>query len=541
MAETIGFLIVDAVLSVSPELGTSLVAFAEGSVLGVSGGTLIGSAVIIGASIGLQYALAPKPPKPENGTQPIKQAVPPRIRGYGQNRLAGYYMLYEEAGKISYDVTAIHSGRIGEISKFYLHDDEISITNQGSFYGVDDTFEDGRYTDPSRGGAATIFLDYRLGTNSQTAPWFIGNDSGISALWNSEFKGNGVAWVALECDPVKIEDFTKTYPRNLPVLSVVAQCSPVWDPRNPLHDRNDESTWEVSYNPVVQLIDYLTRADGGMGLDYETIIEPRIMEWIAEADLCDELVDKADGTQEPRYQSHGWFQFDNNPEDIINGILSTCDGWMCEDVDGTLALKIGVYREPDGDAISGKQILGFTNIQFGQADESMVNQVDFTFTDPEQAFATSQPAPYRDEDAISASGVVRSKQLDLKWVQSAGQASRLAARSLLRINPAISATIITDLTALDWAGERWVPVQYPFIAGLEDCVMENQGAEIDLAAGRISFTFNLVVPTKVEDYNPDTDEKPAPPAPPTLSGYLAREDSAAMIREDNSVMFREDA
>jgi hypothetical protein len=255
-----------------------------------------------------------------------------------------------------------------------------------------------------------------------------------------------------------------------------------------------------------------------LGLDYDVIIAPRILEWVAEADLCDELVDKADGTQEPRYSCHGWYQFDNNPEDIIGGILSTCDGWMIEDIDGTLSLKIGVYRDPVGDPISGSQIVGFTNIQFGQADEDTVNQVDFTFTDPDQAFATTQPAPYRDEDAISKSGVARSKALDLKWVQSAGQASRLAARALLRINPDITCTIITDLTALDWVGERWVPVQYPFIAGLENCVMENQGAEIGLAAGRITFNFNLVVPTKVEDYNPATDEKPAPPVPPIVPG-----------------------
>jgi len=205
-----------------------------------------------------------------------------------------------------------------------------------------------------------------------------------------------------------------------------------------------------------------------------------------------------------------------------------------------LALKVGVYRAPTDDAISGKQILGFTNIQFGQTDEQTVNQVDFTFTDPDQAFATSQPDPYRDEDAISESGVVRSKQLDLKWVQSSSQASRLAARALLRINPSITCSIVTDLTALDWVGQRWVPIKYPFIAGLENCVMENQGAEIDLAAGRIAFNFNLAVPTKIEDWNPVTDEKPAPPVPPSFTGYLNRENARPMIREDGSVYFRED-
>jgi hypothetical protein len=310
----------------------------------------------------------------------------------------------------------------------------------------------------------------------------------------------------------------------------------VWDPRNPLHDRNNPETWEYSTNPVLQLIDYLTNPDGGMGLDYDVILAPRINEWAAEADLCDELVQRADGSWEPRYSCHGFYQYDNNPEDVEGNILSTCDGWLCEDIDGTLSLKVGVYRDPVDDPIEGKAIVGFTNIQFGQADEQTVNQLDFTFTDPDQAFATTQPEPYRDEDAISASGVVRSKQLDLKWVQSSSQASRLAARALLRVNPDITCTIITDLTALDWVGQRWIPVRYPFIAGLENCVMENQGAEIDLAAGRIAFNLNLVVPTKVEDWNPATDEKPTPPIPPVAPGG----NSPVFMREDGTLLNRED-
>jgi hypothetical protein len=94
--------------------------------------TVVGTAAIIGASIGLQYALAAHPdvPKPENGSQPIKQAIPPRIMGYGTNRLAGYYMLFEIGPNTvanSFDVMAFHSGRIGAIRGLFLHDDAITV------------------------------------------------------------------------------------------------------------------------------------------------------------------------------------------------------------------------------------------------------------------------------------------------------------------------------------------------------------------------------------------------------------------------------
>lgn len=538
MAVAIGSLIIGG-LEAAGVGGVAGFSLASTTIAGIGLPTILGSAAIIGASIGLQYALAPKPPGPENGAIPIKQAVPSRIRGYGRNRLAGAYMLFEEVSGKSYDVIAFHSGRIAGVDDVYLHDDKVVLLPGNGF--VQDTFEDGRY------GGNRIFIETRLGGVGQAPPDWINDGSGVNAIWNENHRGDGVAWLAMLCgtspDP---SEYTKYFPHGLPTPSVVARCSPVWDPRNSLHDRNDPETWEYSVNPVLHLIDYLTKPDGGMGLDYDIVIAPRIAEWINEANLCDEQVIRGDGLYESRYACHGWFQFDNNPEDVIGGILSTCDGWMCEDIDGTLSLTVGVYRDPIGDAIEGKSIVGFTNIQFGQTDEQTVNQLDITFTDPNQGFATVQTEPYRDEDAISESGTVRSKPLDLKWVQSDSQASRLAYRAMLRVNPAITCTIITDLTALDWVGKRWVPVQYPFIAGLEDCVMENQGAEIDLHLGRITFNFNFVVPSEVNGYDPETDEKPAPPIPPVGPGagevnYLAREDGAVFYREDNTRIIREDA
>jgi hypothetical protein len=537
MAVAIGSLIVSG-LSAAGVTGVAGFSLASTTIAGVGLSTVLGSAAIIGASIGLQYALAPKPPGPENGAVPLKQAVPPRIRGYGRNRLAGYYMLFEEVSKASYDVLAWHSGRAWAIDRIYLHDDPIVVGGDGL---VVNNFSDGRYGDNQ------IFIETRLGDPSQSAASFYLDGSGVNTIWTANHKGNGIAWLAMKCNtPGDPANYTTIYPHGLPSPSVVARCSPVWDPRNPLQDRNDPFTWEYSVNPVLHLIDYLTRADGGMGLDYDIIIGPRIAEWVVEANICDEQAIRGDGLYENRYACHGFFQYDNNPEDVIGGILSTCDGWLCEDIDGTLSLKVGVYRDPDGDAIEGKAIVGFTNIQFGQADEQTVNQLDITFTDPNQSFSSVQLDPYRDEDAISESGIVRAKPLDLKWVQSDSQASRLGYRALLRVNPEITCTIITDLTALDWVGQRWVPVKYPFIAGLEDCVMENQGAEIDLAAGRIAFNFNLVVPSKVNGYDPETDEKPAPPIPPLPPGAITtneilREDGSGLIREDGTSYIREDA
>lgn len=521
MAETIGALIISSVLSA--EVGTGIAglgAAAGTTIFGVSAATVVGSAALLGATIGLQYALMPtRPalPTPESGSQAVKQAVPPRIRGYGLNRLAGYFMFFEAAGAppaTSYDLMAFHSGRIGSVVGFFLHDDVVHTTSDISHGGhatVVGSYADGRY------GGGQVTIEVALGGAPQSASSLLTGDPAVSGIWTSQFQGNGIAWAAMKCvlgGTATVPVFTQTYPHQLPALSVVANCSPVWDPRDPAQHQGDESTWLVSFNPVIQLIDYLTRVDGGMGLDYTTVIAPNLVAWMAEADVCDARVPTATG-DEARYASSGWFQFDNKPEDIVGGILSTCDGWLAESGDGTLSITVGVYRAPSDPPLTEKHIFGFA-LNYGQADEQTVNRLEISFTDPASRYVSVQTDPWRDEDAISLTGTIRSQALDLKWVQSNSQARRLAGRAMQRLNPLMTGSFTTSLYGLRYLGKRWVPIQYPFVSGLQNSVVEIQGAEVDLMAGRIAWNFNLVALDKIESYNPNTDEGGAPFVPPRI-------------------------
>lgn len=541
MAETIGLLLL------APLTGTAGIAGLGGiagtTIFGIGLPTIVGGAAIIGASIGLQYALSnPNIPKPEEGSQALKQAIPPRIRGYGVNRLAGYYMLYEAADvggppATSYDVIAVHSGRIDSFIAFYLSDDLVTVSPSISTGGagvVQDTFSDGRY------GAGRLTIQTRIGLASQS-PITFASDPAISGIWTSQHVGNGIAYAALACaGPGDPSEFTKRFPRNHPELSVVAICSPIWDPRDPTQNRFNEATWKPSYNPVLQLIDYLTRTDGGMGHDLDIILPPaRLAEWMVEANLCDEAVAKSGGGFEPRYQSHGWYRFDTSPEEVVNAILSTCDGWLAESGDGTLSLTVGVYREPSDPPITDKHILGGYQLNYGVADEELTNVLDVSFTDPANKYVEMQLGSWRDEQSIALTGVERSKQLSLKWVQSSSQVSRLADRAMQRVNPVLSGSFTTTLYGLRYLGKRWVPVQYPFVSGLQDSIVEIQNAEVDLMAGRISWDFILIEPSVIEAYDPD-DELPPPSVPPTGSpNLLRREDGIPLLREDGAAYLRE--
>lgn len=479
MPDVVGELVVTALAATGE--AESLVAFAEGSYLGVSGFSVVGGAVTLSASIGLAYALNnPNVPKPEAGSQPLKQAIPPRIRGYWDCRLAGYYMLFENGNRDSQDVMAFHSGKVESIQHVYLHDQEVAIVPSISGGGIGTVQTVGS----DQFGGGHVQVDFKLGAASQTASTLLTSDPNINSIWTTDYKGNGIAYGVLKCGAVSDpEIYSRTYPQGLPLMSAVARCTPVWDPRDGAQDRNNDATWVASPNPVLQLINYLTTVDGGVGEDLDEILPPaRLTEWMTEANLC-----------AGRYQSAGWYQFDNNPEDVINKILATCDGWMSEDGEGQLVLTVGVYREPTDPPLTEKHIIGFS-VNYGIADEQIINRLDANYTSPALKYASDQVI-VRDEGSISEIGIERAKPLDLSWVQDPTQADLLGRHALLRLNPAKTGTLVTTLYGMRYLGKRWVKIQYPFVRGLEDCVVEIQDkTEVDLLGGKVTFSWNLIDP-----------------------------------------------
>lgn len=489
MPETIGALILAS--AGAAEVGgiAGLGTLAGTTIAGASLATVVGSATIAAVSIGLQFALNnPDVPKPENGAQPLKQAVPARVRGYWVNRLAGTYMLFLPAGGDSQDVLAFHSGRIEEVLGLYLHDRLVATSGpltHGTPRNVQPTGEG--YFAPA--GAVQVEVWY--GTDTQSAYGLV-NSTNTGSTWTPAHQGRGIACLMMVCsqapDP---QTFTQVYPQGLPLPSVVAKCSPVFDPSDGTQTRADPDTWKASPNPVLQLIDYLTRADGGLGEDFDELFPPAVLaQWIVEANLCGQIITG----DRPRYSCAGFYQFDNSPDMVIGKLLASCDGFLADAGDGTLVLTVGYYREPTDPPLTEKHIKGYS-VRFGTADEEQVNQVDVTYTNPDLGYVSDQIPSVRDEDAITLAGIVRAKPLELTWVQDPAQAYLLARRALLRLNPIAAGTLVTDLYGMRYLGKRWIKVQAPTIAGLEDCVIEIQDrGEVDLFGGTVTFNFQVVDP-----------------------------------------------
>jgi hypothetical protein len=239
------------------------------------------------------------------------------------------------------------------------------------------------------------------------------------------------------------------------------------------------------------------------------LIAPVVASLMAEADICDEAMAKRDGSTEPRYASNGWFYRSTDPAEIFATLLGTCDGWMCENGDGALAFKVGKYRAPTV-TFTDDHIIGF-ELQKGLGDEDHVNEIKISYTAPQNDYKEAPAVPWREEADISELGEVKSRSMELTWVQSHSQARRIAKRQMARFQAVGRGTLTTNLYGLRGLGERWIGVQSRMITDLGNAVVEVlPHPRVDLMSGTVSFSFVIVNPNSVDAWDPATEEVDPP-------------------------------
>lgn len=535
------------------------------TVFGVGLPTIIGSLAILAISIGLQYALRPSLPKPGDGQQSTRQQIPPRNCALGRVRLGGSYMLYETADNgDSIDVVALTGDKISGFVDYYLHDDWVRLDPLSQLV-AETTFDDDRYLEK-------VLIDTRLGLPTETS--YSQAISLVPEVWTTDHRGDGIASMMVWCKGVDSKDFQRFYPNQLPLPSAVIDGFELWDPRDNAQDPENNATftnypaWDVGStyaesdrllyggvvyisrvdsntgnqpdespeqwvsvwsNPVIQLINYTINTNWGMGLRRQTLIDPVLDKLIVEANICDELVLKNDGSYEPRYRSDGFFTFDTDPSEVIGGILSTCDGWLTENGEGGLSLWVGKYRAPTV-TLEARHI-GPLSFDGGIAAESRINDLELSFTSPAHKYKEIAGQPWRDEEDISERGRTVSQNLSLTWVQSHSQARRLAKRTMAMLVSPMSGKLGTTLYGLVARGQRWIRVQYPDIEGLEDVVIEIKNAEFDLVGAKCTFDWKIINPNSIDAWDPATEEGRIPVLPDDLpsSGQYVPENVNALL------------
>jgi hypothetical protein len=454
-ANAISGAVYSGLTSVGVSTGTAaLVSTYAASITAVSVATL--------AYVGPSLLFAPKIPSPEFGRSVKRQPIPDRVSGYGRARVGGAYMLYETDGTnegLALNVFAMHDGLIAG----WL-DDGIYLNDQTVTVGGDTYVESGPDLRYGKLGDL-VRIETRRGLPTET------NYAAVTAaradVWPSNARGDGVASLMMIAKAKEKELFTRDYPNGLPLPSAVGDLQYCWDMRlgdrgaiTTDADKEASPTWVGgSRNPILQLLDFMTNPETGMGLPVSRFL-PNIDAWAAAANVCDEAVPLAAGGTVPRYQSGGLYLHSTAPADVIATILATCDGWMAQDATGCFTVQAGEYVEPTV-VFTEAHIVGLSR-QFYREDEKATNEIVISYTDPAFDYTEVETTPWRIESDIAARGdEVRSQPLSLPWVQNNSQARRLAKIAARKATAPISGTLTTTLDGLRAWSERRVRIQAP--------------------------------------------------------------------------------
>lgn len=499
MPETIGFIIVSAVASE---------AIAGSAVIGsLTVAQIVGTAVVIGGSIALNYALQSNTePKSQDGQVVTRQAIPPRRSGYGRIKIAGPLLFSETqsgVGARRHQLIALNCREIDAFEEHWLADAMVEFAS-GTDGAVSNLYQ-------SSGGGDHIFIYWRIGAASQAA--YSTLISTFPTKWTSAHNANGIASALVETvQPADAEDFTTVYPGGLaPPYRAVIRAAKVWDPRDGAQNKDTPSTWTWTRNPVLIALDFHRHGDG-MGLaalDDVYFTSAAINEdWIPAADICEEILE--DGND--RYWCSGSYSLpDDDPANVLSAILVTCDGQPYERSDGAIGIRVGKTIDPTI-TLDDEHILGYDGFKKGDNAFLACNEVTAKYTSGDHDYQETDADPWRDEDDIAERGQVISKSLALHWVVTHNQARRLMKLAHKRFNPEWQGRIVTDLAGFAIRNERYVHLTISDLGIDADFEVTSFDASIGTDATTCSIGV-ISLDQSAFDFDFDTEAGTEPPLP----------------------------
>lgn len=409
--------------------------------------TTIGGIVVnlaLGVGLALFTAALSRPdtpplPTPSDGQTEIRQPLSPRVKSYGTVRVSGTVWWLDAIADTLYLGLALNHGRIAEYLSFHIDENEVDIN------GSDEVT-----TTPY--AANGVFLHSRLGAASETKYSEILSDFGVD-----DVRGDGVASIlAVVEHPATAAAYQNTYPNGRPTIRATIKASVVWDPRESAQDRQTETTWEWSDNPIICLLNYLLSSDG-YGIPWERV-EPNLQQWKDAADVCDEMVPLAAGGSAARYRIAGTYRLTDAPADVVAKFCSTCDGRLWVKRDGSVGVAVGKFVAPSV-TITNAQILGYSGLMRGQDPVRAIQGVRAEYMSPNHDYREHEAEPWPTGEDVLALGEDRTAALDLLWVPSPSQARRLMKRAYVRTQARWQGTIYTNLAGMRAIDERYINVQ----------------------------------------------------------------------------------
>lgn len=463
-----------------------------------AGAGIINAGIGVALSSAAQALLAPDMPaiEPSSGQLQIRQDVPPRFRSYGETVISGA-LWWQDVGDFNLkddDLVLGHvlnDGRIDSIVERWIDGNVVEVDGSGNIT-----------TDPYATDLTTARFHVRLGLATETAY------DEILSEWSTVARGDGLATSLVVLDTAAdAEHQFEIFPNAKPEIAHRGKWSVVYDWRDSAQDRDDETTWEWRDNPIVCLAHEMT-VKGGIPW---AKIAANLAEWTEAAGVCDETVDRKDGTTEKRYRLVGTVVATEERKAVWRRMLDTCDGRMWQRADGSLGIQAGKWRAPrvrltDDHIVDAEWVPGPDRLE-------ALDGVRATYMSADHNFVEQEAEPWPTGAAVVALGESRVGRLNLSMVASHAQARRIEKRTFVRAN-APRLTVRTNLAGLQLQDERTVQMEIADLGIARAFEVERWERE----AGSPVCSVDLVaVGASIDDWEPETEEGTPPSVPHTLA------------------------
>lgn len=464
-----------------------------------------------------QMMLSPTPPKPQmaEGDVSIKQAIPPRVRVYGRQRMGGAYLYYDSTSEGDLKTLVCHAAHeIDGYEEDWLNDERVQLDSEGQV--TDDPWWQGNddpiFGDPGEGHSTVTILHY-LGSPNQTIDSF-------DEKWTAAHRGRGLNCTYVEYSDLKDEDQIKVFPQGPPPYRAVIRGAKVYDPRAGDQAPGNESTYKYSDNFALVILDYLTRTESGVpvgfGMSFDRI---DTTSFATAATVCDQNIALKAGGGERRWRGWGGYELTEDRKDVLQDLLDGCGGRLTQGPDGKIGLVVGAGRIDGVDqvgmpaptvVIDDTQLYGW-DLTNGKTGLERINEVRATYVSEVWSWAETEAGIQQDQAGIDRNGT-ESSQVKLRFVPAESQAQRVAREMLRRGNPTWVGKIRTTLAGLDAWGERWLRLQIAELA--IDGIFEVGGIRLD----RETMMVEIDVSSYDDwwDWTPATDEADPAMPPPDL-------------------------
>jgi hypothetical protein len=491
MGKALGAIVGVALQVIGPTLG-SLVGGPIGAFIGRALVSIGGAAILSSATSFVSSLFTPHAAGPETTETAIKTERPVRVCAYGVSRLYGANICFETVDGATVDVWAFHDGRAAVVIRTYLNDNLVAVSG-----GVVQALDDKSY----QGGK--VKAGWSLGETPGTAFAAV---SDLLPDWGAEHRGDGVVTGYLIKSPEDAEHFLETYPQGDNVsLSLVAQWTPVFDPRDPAQDPYDDATWVWSDNAVLCFAHHLMVK---RGYDWEQRFAPQLAKLITAINIADEAVPLAAGGTEKRYRTALSYKATEAPANVTSSLLSCFDGWYSLNEAGHVVVYAGASYVPTV-SIGPDQIVAYRH-QTGVEAENTVNSIAIPYVSDLHDYNTVDAQPWTDEEDITARGRVNTAELGAV-VPSHTQGRRLAKAKMARGNAADRGTVTTTYAGGAAVGERFVALLIEeagavFFDGVAEIVSLSRNED----TGGVTFEWVAADPNAYA-WNPETEDgEPAP-------------------------------